>query len=388
MVKINPANIGVGLYQHDVKAKHLQKSLDAVVESCVNYVGVDVNTASPALLRYVSGLNQLTARRLCEHRAKHGPFRTREQFKQVPGFGNATFVQAAGFLKVTDGDNPLDATWIHPECYALAERLLQELRSLNDQAGDPKRSPPDAPTDDSAPESTETTAMAPPAMRAGADWIRQALTKTDLEHLGEKLAVSPSLLADLVDSLRRPGRDPRADFPAPMLRRGILKLEDLKPGMELSGTVLNVVDFGVFVDIGLPDSGLVHISRLVDRFVRDPHEVAGVGDTLRVWVTEVDKKRRRVSLTAIDPAAKPRGRQTHGNRSQRPATAARPQRTETRTPTARQSRPAKSSRPPQRKTKKPKIVTPITKGMEEGKEPLRSFSDLMQFYQKKKNADK
>ncbi len=360
LVKINPANIGVGLYQHDVKEKHLQQSLDAVVESCVNYVGVDVNTASPALLRYVSGLNQLTARRLCEYRAANGPFRTREQFREVPGFGNATFIQAAGFLKITGGDNPLDATWIHPESYAVATQLLDELRGIVDGGTEPELA---ASADELMPE-----------------WIDRALEDLDIEQLSAKLSVSTVLLRDIIESLRRPGRDPREDFPAPVLRRGILKLEDLKPGMELSGTVLNVVDFGVFVDIGLPDSGLVHISRLVDRFVRDPHEVVGVGDMLRVWVTEVDKQRRRVSLTAIDPKAK-RVRASRSRNAQRSFKAERSHKT----PHAKR---AAAKRTAPRKPKKPKIVTPITKEMEEGKEPLRSFSDLMQFYQKKKNTDK
>lgn len=492
LVKINPANIGVGMYQHDVKARHLQKSLDAVVESCVNYVGVDVNTASPALLRYVSGLNQLTARRLCEHRANHGPFRTREQFKEVPGFGNATFVQAAGFLKITGGDNPLDATWIHPESYPVATRLMTELRGPSEPSE--SREIPEVPGDDASDvqpltdasaetetktkTETETTGSAPavnengagsdapppasssdpvpavaarddesmtggppteerpadslPATRAvpgtdvaahplssGAEhsastappkettettdaspavpqhnrlapnWSSQKMAAVDLDQLSERLAVSPLLLADLLDSLRRPGRDPREDFPPPIMRRGILKLEDLKPGMELSGTVLNVVDFGVFVDIGLPDSGLVHISRLVDRFVRDPHEVVGVGDLLRVWVTNVDKQRRRVSLTAIDPAAQ-RAKPHRAAKPQRSAAPARPRskRADVKTAPPHKRRPAASKPTPERKTKRPKNVTPITKAMEEGAEPLRSFSDLMQFYKKKKDQDK
>jgi uncharacterized protein len=212
----------------------------------------------------------------------------------------------------------------------------------------------------------------------------------DAHVLAQELSVSELLLRDILNSLVRPGRDPREDLPAPVFRRGIVKLEDLEPGMMLSGTVLNVVDFGAFVDIGLPDSGLVHISRLADRFVRDPHEVVGVGDVLTVWVVGIDKQRRRVSLTAIEPGTekpaesrreparpqprkppvqRPAGRAAEG----RPATQAESRASGDRSKT--QQRP----RPPQ----KPKFVKPITKEMEEGKEPLRSFSDLIQFYQKK-----
>jgi uncharacterized protein len=276
LVKIDPANIGVGLYQHDVKAKHLRTSLDAVVESCVNYVGVDLNSASPALLRYVSGLNQLTARRLYDHRTANGPFKSREQLKEVSGFGDATFVQAAGFLKIGDGENPLDGTWIHPESYDVARRVLDQLG----------RSPDELKRNEAVEELSEKTA------------------KLDLEQLAAELQVGPLTLGDVVSQLSRPGRDPREDFPPPIFKTGILKLEDLAPGMELYGSVLNVVDFGVFVDIGLRDSGLVHVSQLANRFVRDPHEVAAVGDIVKVWVLEVDKTRRRVSLTMIPPGSK------------------------------------------------------------------------------------
>ncbi|MHB8956968.1 MAG: helix-hairpin-helix domain-containing protein [Pirellulaceae bacterium] len=507
LVKINPANIGVGMYQHDVKAKHLRNSLDAVVESCVNYVGVDVNTASPALLRYVSGMNQLTARRLCEYRAKHGPFRTRDQLKQVSGFGEATFVQAAGFLKISHGENPLDATWIHPESYALADKVLAkagcdaanlvdpphppaappsavpapafssglptpnhassespteagptagaesspvpmpfalEPTELTPKATEPApeaTEPASEPTEltaepterafepiERAPESTELTSE--PAERAleptplageptevaaesterGGEPTRQEdassddtigveveplrnarerVRQLDAHALAEELSVSEVLLRDILNSLARPGRDPREDFPAPVFRRGIVKLEDLQPGMTLSGTVLNVVDFGAFVDIGLPDSGLVHISRLADRFVRDPHEVVGVGDVLTVWVVDIDKQRRRVSLTAIEPGTEKPAESRREPPRQRPRRppmkrpaerpAGGPPAGRAKTGAGDRSKTAQRPRPPQ----KPKFVKPITKEMEEGKEPLRSFSDLMQFYQKK-----
>ena len=276
LVKIDPADIGVGLYQHDVKAKHLRTSLDAVVESCVNYVGVDLNTASPALLRYVSGLNQLTARRLYDHRTANGPFKSREQLKEVSGFGDATFVQAAGFLKIGDGENPLDGTWIHPESYDVARRVLDQLGC----------SPAELTRKETAGESGAETA------------------ELKLDQLAAELQVGPLTLADMVAQLSRPGRDPREDLPPPIFKTGILKLEDLAPGMELYGSVLNVVDFGAFVDIGLRDSGLVHVSQLANRYIRDPHEVAAVGDIVKVWVLEIDKTRRRVSLTMIPPGSK------------------------------------------------------------------------------------
>ena len=276
LVKIDPASIGVGLYQHDVKAKHLRESLDAVVESCVNYVGVDLNSASPALLRYVSGLNQLTARRLYDHRTQNGPFKNRDQLKQVPGFGEATFVQAAGFSKITDGENALDVTWIHPESYDAARKVLARL----------SRSEPDL------------------AKKETASELGEQVKSLDMMALAEELQVGQLTLRDIVSQFARPGRDPREDLPEPIFKRGILKLDDLQQGMELSGSVLNVVDFGAFVDIGLHDSGLVHVSQLANRYVRDPHEVVSVGDVVKVWVMEIDKSRRRVSLTMIPPGTK------------------------------------------------------------------------------------
>ncbi|MDZ4821568.1 MAG: helix-hairpin-helix domain-containing protein, partial [Planctomycetota bacterium] len=413
LVKIDPASIGVGLYQHDVKAKHLRTSLDAVVESCVNYVGVDLNSGSPALLRYVSGLNQLTARRLYDYRVQNGPIKTREQLKEVPGFGDATFVQAAGFLKITDGENALDATWIHPESYDSARTVLQKL----------ERSEADV-----------------NKKEAAAELAEQAKT-LDVPALAEEMQVGQLLLRDIVAQLTRPGRDPREDLPEPIFKRGILKLEDLEPNMELSGSVLNVVDFGAFVDIGLHDSGLVHVSQLANRYVRDPHEVVSVGDIVKVWVLEIDKTRRRVSLTMIPPGSKKpepqrRGRDANRGDANRPAGEARPPRTgapgdRSRPPrphtgqTAggqpgqpsgaprggdgqrgsgqrggpahlrpygskpqggrpqggrpQSGRPQSGGSPPPAYKPKPKPQPPITKKMAEGKEPLRTFGDLFQF---------
>ena len=352
LVKIDPANIGVGLYQHDVKAKHLRASLDEVVESCVNYVGVDVNTASPSLLRYVSGLNQLTARRVCEHRLAHGPFRNREQLREVSGLGDATFVQAAGFLKITSGDNALDATWIHPESYEVAARVMS-----------------DGETDAADLANTESLGK-----------LAERLAKLDVAALAEQLDVGSLLVKDIVSQLTRPGRDPREDLPAPIFKRGVLKLDDLSPGMELLGTVLNVVDFGAFVDIGMHDSGLVHVSQLADRFVRDPHDFVAVGGIVKVWVVEVDKSRRRVSLTMIPPGAE-RARPRRDDKPQRKPASDRPSK-------PRGDRKPRGKRPPQSRGKSPtqyrpksppKPIKPITKAMKAGREPMRSFSDLSQF---------
>ncbi len=387
LVKINPSNIGVGLYQHDIKAKHLRESLDAVVQSCVNFVGVDANTASPALLSYVSGLNQLTARRFYDYRREHGPFRNREQFREVPGIGEATFIQSAGFLKIVDGDNPLDATWIHPESYGVALRLLEKLNSsVSELAGVV---------------GSKSAAAAEGASQSGAadvvprsESLAERAARVNPAELAKELEIGEMLLKDLLSGLTKPRRDPREDLTPPLFRRGVLKLEDLKPGMELTGTVLNVVDFGAFVDIGISDSSLVHISRLADHYVRDPHEVVSVGDVLRVWVIDVDRDRRRVALTAIAPKPPRReadsgsGRQGGGQRPQRPQRPAGTGAAKAGPPSKPASAGARPKPAKPRPAPKPKIVKPITDAMAEGREPLRSFSDLAQFFQRKQDPDK
>ena len=283
LVKIDPQNIGVGLYQHDVGAKPLKESLDSVIESCVNHVGVDLNTASAALLRHVSGLNSLTARRLVEYRQEHGPFALRDQIKAVEGIGDASFTQAAGFLKVLEGQSPLDRTWVHPESYPAAEALLSKLGH-------------------------DLSALAD---REGLAALREtlaAVTDEQIPALAEELGIGDLTLRDILDALARPGRDPREDLPKPVFKKGFLKLEDLQAGMELRGTVLNVVDFGAFVDIGLKDSGLVHISQLANRYVKSPHDVVSVGDVVTAWVLSVDQDRKKVSLTMVAPGTeRPRG---------------------------------------------------------------------------------
>jgi uncharacterized protein len=273
LVKIDPQHVGVGLYQHDVPAKELRQSLEGVVESCVNQVGVDLNTASVPLLRYVSGLNQLVAHDLVAYRTAHGPFRDRRQLLEINGIGEQRFTQAAGFLKIGDGDNPLDGTWIHPESYTVAEQILNDLgygpQTLRDR---------------------ERLAE-----------LREKLKTISPEEVAKRLHAGLPTVRDILDALSRPGRDPREDLPPPVFKKGILKIEDLQAGMELKGTVLNVVDFGAFIDIGLKDSGLVHISQMANRYVKSTYDVVSVGDVVPVWVLLVDKERHRVSLSMIPP---------------------------------------------------------------------------------------
>ncbi len=439
LVKIEPGNLGVGMYQHDVRQKHLQDSLDEVVISCVNYVGVDLNTASPSLLRYVSGMNQRTAREVYEHRQQHGPFRSREQLKAVAGVGESTYEQAAGFLMVFDGDCAFDATWVHPESYGQAERLLEHLgcsvEALREQvarqhtaaitsrrtvqviAGEPpleatplvetSAAPPatteaPAPTADGGETDQLSTAeelpAASPADRPSSDssdasppqdWLRAA-DGLSSETIAQQLGIGTLLVDDLITALRRAGRDPREAFPPPLFRRGIMRLEDLQPDMELTATVLNVVDFGAFVDIGLRDSGLIHISQLADRFIRDPHEVVSVGDTLRVWVMKVDRQRRRVSLTTFPPGSSEREvrppSSTPAKRRSRPL-AKTGEETTRREKFARGGRAGRTAqtRPPKRRPPPPAI--PITDGMKNGSEPMRTFGDLAQFFEATKTTD-
>jgi protein Tex len=274
LVKIDPQHLGVGMYQHDLQEKRLRESLQDVIESCVNYVGVDLNRASATLLGNVSGFNQRIARGVVEWREEHGPFCSRLQLREVSGIGDSAFTQAAGFLRITDGEQPLDGTWIHPESYPAATRILQHVGLTPQQLLDP----------------------------AGGGILADKLAALRVDVLAHELQIGRPTCADIIDALRRPGRDPRSDHPGPVFKQGILKLEDLVIGMELSGTVLNVVDFGAFVDVGLKSSGLVHISRLAAEYVRNPHDYVAVGDIVTVWVEAVDRDRGRVSLSMIPPA--------------------------------------------------------------------------------------
>ena len=266
LVKIDPRSIGVGLYQHDVDQKALAAKLDEVIESVVNSVGVNVNTASPALLQHVAGLGPKLAARIVEHRDAQGPFPSRLAVRGVKGMGDRTFEQAAGFLRVPGGENLLDNTGVHPESYDAVFALLNRLgMDLSD---------PDL-----------------------AQRIRDERASWDRPGLAAALGIGLPTLEDILDDLTRPGRDPRAELAAPVLRSDVLKLEDLAPGMRLTGTVRNVVDFGAFVDIGVKQDGLVHISEMADFHVRNPYEIVGVGDIVQVTILNVDVQRGRIALS-------------------------------------------------------------------------------------------
>jgi uncharacterized protein len=269
LVKIDPKSIGVGLYQHDVDQKKLTDALGGVVESCVNYVGVDLNTASSSLLQYVAGLQPAVAKNVIAFRDENGKFKSRAQLKQVKRLGDQAFIQAAGFLKIADGEEPLDATSVHPESYEVARQLLKELNF------EPK---------DILDKDTLST-------------INLKLREVDIDKTAAKLNVGKPTLKDIIDALAKPGRDPREDLPKPIFRNDVLNMEDLKPGMMLTGTVRNVVDFGAFVDIGVKQDGLVHVSELSDKFVKDPNQVVAVGDIVEVRVVEVDLVRKRIALS-------------------------------------------------------------------------------------------
>ena len=439
LVKISPANIGVGMYQHDVKAKHLSESLDEVVHFCVNRVGVDVNSASPSLLKFVSGMNALTARRVYEFCKENSGIKNRQQLKEVSGLGDATFVQAAGFLRIRDGDNPLDSTSIHPESYPIAEDIIKradstpaELFAFRKPAA-AKATPPlsvetAAPTDTAtatepkAPKSetleSETPAISESEPAAGetpnpvADAAVDAaapqvplstkrkeiidrITSLDLDAIATENNVGKMLMTDLVRAIKKPLWDPRDKISKPISRRGILKADDLKPEMQLEAQVVNVVDFGVFVDIGLGESCLVHVSQLSTRYISDPQVVYSVGDILRVWVSEIDGERRRVKLTAIRP-----GTMKEVGRRRRPkdgeGAGGRPKRKDGKPAHARptHARPKFERKKTERRPPaKPKKVIPITDEMLKGDAPMRSFSDLLQFKSKspedeKKNGEK
>ena len=267
LVKIDPKAIGVGQYQHDLKEAQLQDALDGVVEACVNAVGVEVSTASAALLSHVAGIGPVLSKNIIAYRDENG-ITSRAQLKKVPMLGPKAFEQCAGFLRVMSSKNPLDATAVHPESYAAAEALLSKLGyGISDIRE-----------------------------RKAADLINR-VKEIGLSVLAKDLCIGEPTLRDIIAELMKPGRDPRDDLPPPLLRTDVLDFSDLIPGMELSGTVRNVVDFGAFVDIGVHQDGLVHISRMSDRFVRHPSEVVKVGDIVTVWVVEVDARKKRIALT-------------------------------------------------------------------------------------------
>ena len=273
LVKIDPKSIGVGQYQHDMPQARLDETLSGVVEDCVNAVGVDLNTASAPLLSYVAGLNNTTAKNIVAYREENGAFTGRKQVLKVPKLGPKAFEQCAGFLRVPESKNVLDHTGVHPESYEAAEKLLSLCGySLNDVAA------------------------------GGIGALRDRVKEQGEAQAAQVCGVGVPTLRDIVAELMKPGRDPRDELPKPILRTDVLEMKDLKPGMELTGTVRNVIDFGVFVDIGVHQDGLVHISQLgAPRRVRHPSEVCAVGDIVTVWVLEVDEKKKRISLTMKKP---------------------------------------------------------------------------------------
>jgi uncharacterized protein len=396
LVKIDPQHVGVGLYQHDVHPKHLKESLVEVIESCVNHVGVDLNTASVPLLRHVSGLNQHAARELVEFRKQHGPYTARDQLKQVPGIGEARWTQAAGFLKVPDSAEPLDATWIHPESYPVARQLLTDLGF----------------------DSTTLRQLTPDHP------LREKLNAVSIDEVAGRLHVGPATVDDILAALARPGRDPREDLPPPVFKKGVLKLEDLHAGMELKGTVLNVVPFGAFIDVGLKDSGLVHISQMANRYIKSPHEVVAVGDVVTVWVLAVDADRRRASLTMISPGTERRPPERRPQRGERPPGEQRPpvqgrgpagpggppgggrSRSAGQRPPQRGGRrpigdnesggppaggdrgpPRQPRQLPERKPPKPRPLPNLTQAKKEGKEYLNTLGELAAFFKAREGPE-
>ncbi len=268
LVKIDPKSIGVGLYQHDVDQKKLAEQLGAVVESAVNSVGIDLNTASPSLLQYVAGIKSTVAKAIVEYREKNGKFKTRKELLKVSGLGPKAFEQCAGFLRVAEGVEPLDNTAVHPESYTIAEQILKAVGATREQL-----------------------------IGQGAAGLRDALKKLSPEQVAAELGAGVPTVRDIFEALGKPGRDPRDELPKPIFHTEVLKLEDLQVGMELQGTVRNVVDFGAFVDIGVHEDGLVHVSQLSHKFIKHPSEAVAVGDIVRVRVLEVDLKRQRIGLT-------------------------------------------------------------------------------------------
>ncbi|MBO4403771.1 MAG: helix-hairpin-helix domain-containing protein, partial [Treponema sp.] len=261
LVKIDPKAIGVGLYQHDVNQKKLGETLDEVVGSVVNQVGVNLNTASYMLLKYVSGINASLAKKIVKYRDENGKITSREDLRKVPGLGPKAFEQCAGFLKIAESDNPLDNTWVHPENYAVASEIL-------------------------------------PLVKSG-----EKISEASKKQLAEKYSVGETTINDIIEELAKPNRDPRDGYPAPIMQKGVVNFEDLKVGMKVTGKIKNVVDFGAFVDIGLHETGLIHISELSDEFVSDPMDVIKVGDVKDFTIIELDMDRKRISLSLKSDAA-------------------------------------------------------------------------------------
>ena len=269
LVKIDPKSIGVGQYQHDVNQKRLSESLSGVVEDSVNSVGVDVNTATPSLLTYVSGLNNSISKNIVKYRDKNGKFKNRKELLKVAKLGKSAYEQCAGFIRIYDGDNPLEVTAVHPESYEIAENLLKEIGCKKQDLRD----------------------------KEGLKTIKEKLANINIKETSKKLNTSEITLKDIIEELSKPGRDPREDMPKQILRSDVLKFEDLKEGIVLNGTVRNVIDFGAFVDIGVKHDGLVHISEMSNNYVKNPSEIVSVGDIVKVKVIGIDNEKQKVKLS-------------------------------------------------------------------------------------------
>ena len=272
LVKIDPKAIGVGLYQHDVNQKKLAEQLDEVVSSVVNNVGVNLNTASYMLLKYVSGINLSTAKKIVAYRDANGKIKSREELKKVPGIGPKAFEQCAGFLKIAESSDPLDNTWVHPENYEVAREVLSYVQQKKAVPSDVKKS------------------------------------------LCEKYSVGETTLNDIIEELGKPNRDPRDGYPAPIMQKGVVNFEDLTVGMKVTGKIKNVVDFGAFVDIGLHETALIHVSELSDNFVSDPMDVVKVGDVKEFTIIDLDKDRKRISLSLKSDAHTRLGQTNEGKK--------------------------------------------------------------------------
>ena len=269
LVKIDPKSIGVGQYQHDVNQKRLSESLSGVVEDSVNSVGVDVNTATPSLLTYVSGLNNSISKNIVKYRDENGKFKNRKELLKVAKLGKSAYEQCAGFIRIYDGDNPLEVTAVHPESYEIAENLLKEIGCKKQDLKD----------------------------KEGLKIVKEKLANINVKEISKKINASEITLKDIIEELSKPGRDPREDMPKQILRSDVLKFEDLKEGMVLNGTVRNVIDFGAFVDIGVKHDGLVHISEMSNSYVKNPSEIVSVGDIVKVKVIGIDTEKQKVKLS-------------------------------------------------------------------------------------------
>ena len=389
LVKIEPTSLGQGMLQNDIRGKQVKQILAEIVSSCVNLVGVDLNKATPAMLTYVAGLNLMTARRIYEHRREYGAFRTREDLRKVPGIGVTVYNYAAGFLRIADGENPLDATNIHPESYELAASIIEKLGfAVND-------------------------------LRSG-EKVQALAAKIAADKIGEltvlfssEFSAGINTVRDILEELAKPGRDPRDSQPPLVFRKKVLQLEDLKPGMELTGTILNVTDFGAFADIGLPESGFIHISQMASGYIQNAHERLSAGNVVKLWVVESDSVKKRVSLTLLRPGTEKQMSGRDGERSRPPREyTPRPPRQEgerrdfsdrSSSDRPRGDRPSRDGgrfdkrsegrsfeRPPKTFVSAPvkKEVKPITEEMKKGKEPMRSFSDLAQLFGREGGEEK